>query len=1379
MKIRHLLIFIIFFSDLLYSQSENIRFDKLTVEDGLSDNRVLSIIQDSKGFMWFGTIKGLNRYDGYSFKKYMHNSEDSLWGISKRTVSELFEDHLENLWVGTLSGGLYRYDREHDIFIEYKPEKDNPNSLSGSAIVKIFETDQNILWIGCSNGLNKYNPETDNFTRYYPEKKEPQFEVNINFIADIIQDFNGKLWVGTWNKGLFYYDDAADRFLRYTPLPEYSNVFPNQYTIKLAATVWGNKPYLWFAGEQNLYSINIKNDKITRYKLQAAITKNLGVNRITTLYHPNKSSEIWIGTGDGGLFKYDMASEAYTSYSYQTGNPYSLSSNTVFSVFKDKNGLLWVGTPHGINKLSTAGKTFSTLRLDGGNPEGISGEAVWSICETITAGNQSVLWFGTEDGLFSYNRSNGSFRRYRHDPRNRSSLSHTIVTPIIKTQSGNGSILWAGSENGLNKIDPLKNQITRYYISEKDPVYNIIYALCSDKNGLIWLGTQSPYLIQFDPRSTKFKKYGSHYGPIRTLYIDSSGILWIGTLADGLFAYNPATNEEHHYENIAGNFRSINDNWVSSITEDKNGAIWIGTGTGFNKFNRTDSTFTRFSERDGLIGNLVKAILTDANGNLWISTDKGLSNFNPGTETFRRFTENDGLHNNEFWWAAYKNKKGEMFFGGKNGLTWFHPDSIKINNSAPPVVLTDFQIFNKKITPDADGPLKKEISETREITLSHDQSVFSFEFAALEYLNPQKISYAYRMDKVDPDWVLTDASHRYVTYTNLDPGTYQFHVKTANKDGIWNPQLASIKITILSPWYASGWAYALYIISFLALLYYIRRYELNRLNLKHEAAKWQEMDSIKSKFFANISHEFRTPLTLILSPLQQFIDKSSNSADLNQFSLMKRNTLHLQQLINQLLDLSRIEAGRLKLAARETDIIRLTRHISAAFESLAESRDIQLIFNSNIEKLLLYIDPDKIEKIISNLLGNALKFSDDNTEIQVSVNKQEARNGDQSLCIIKIKDQGIGISTENLGRIFERFYQADASSSRAYEGSGIGLALVRELVELHHGRISAESELARGTTFTIQLPLGKEHLSADEILAIPAEEIRIENNRQSSEILEGQLAEINTGSSLPLILVVEDNRDVQSYLAGVLEKDYNLIFAANGHKGIEQSFLHIPDLIVSDVMMPGMDGFEMCRTLKDDLRTSHIPVILLTARAGQQNKLEGLDTGADDYLTKPFDTRELQTRIHNLIEQRRKLQEKFSRQNPFNPQQLDFNENDRSFLAQVIEIVNKNINNPSFNTEMLADKIALSRTQLFRKLKSLTGKSVSEFIRFTRLQHAAQMLRHKQGNVSEVAYSAGFNHLGNFSEHFKKQFGVLPSEYLKYPEKNILDFKRSLLRSSD
>jgi signal transduction histidine kinase/ligand-binding sensor domain-containing protein/DNA-binding response OmpR family regulator len=1356
----------IFLSAFLFAQPQDIKFEHLTTQNDLSDNRVLSIIQDSKGFMWFGTLDGLNRYDGYKFKIYKNDPSDSL-SIGEGWIQTLFEDYLGELWIGTQGGGLCRYDRNRDTFIRYSYEKANPNSICGNQIVSIFETDQHVLWIGSGNGLNKYNRESDDFTRYYPDENKEKLEANVNYVAAISQDTTGRLWIGTHNEGLFFYDAEKDKFIKYKAHPKYPKTFINQFTYNLLASQLDGKNYLWFNSFQyGLYKINLENGEIRHYKHEPDNPQSIRDNRIRTLYQTGmESNELWIGT-ESGLDRFDIQTETFLHFQHQSENSSSRNYDPVWSIFKDKSGLIWVGTAHGVCKFDPNSTNFETIQLDTEIQEGLSGGIVWAIHE-----EGSFLWLGTDDGLYSFNRTSGQITAYKHDPQNTNSLSNNNVSGTIQSESGDEKVLWVNTGNGLNKIDLHTKRITRYYIPTNDPVHNQMFTLCEDENGMIWIGARGPYLYSFDPETGQFTR-GGRYGNIRSLYVDSSGTLWIGEGGGGLSAINPTTKNEKHYRHITGDSKSISDNSVRSILEDRNGILWIGTGAGLNKFDRSTETFTCFDEKDGLISNKVRAVLEDRDGNLWISTDKGISKFYPNSQTFRNFTVKDGLHDDEFWWGGHVNDRGEMFFGGRNGLTYFYPDSIKDKSYLPSVVLTDFQIFNTSVKPGLNSPLKKQVSEVSEITLSHDRSIFSFEFAALEYHHPERIKYAYKMENVDPDWVLTDASRRFVTYTHLDAGEYLFRVKASNSDGVWNEQGISVKITILPPWWKTWWAYFSSAIIILATVYALRRYELSRQRFKHqmelehlEAEKLQELDRMKSRFFANISHEFRTPLTLIKGPVEHWLPKMEQPDMRQDFQMTQRNTNRLLRLVNQLLDISRLESGKMKLQARPENIVDLTRQLTMAFESLACVNDIELRFKGPEEEITVYLDREHYEKIITNLLFNALKFTPAGGQVMVDLSSIRKDGNNIDFIEIKVTDTGTGIPADHLPHIFDRFYQGGDSYAKDSQGSGLGLALTKELVELHHGEIEVSSEVGKGTEFTIQLPLGKDHLKEEEIVDIP---LNLPSKGDLSvPLFEGGAAGMYetdirqpTTKDAPILLIVEDNADMRRYIREMLVESHKVVEAADGQEGFEKAAEIIPDIIISDVMMPEMDGFQFCEKIKTDERTSHIPIILLTAKSSGESKVEGLETGADDYLTKPFDARELQVRVKNLIEQRERLRERFQEQILIQPSDVTATSMDSRFLKRAIEFVEMRIDDTGLDVNQFSKEMALSRSQLNRKLRALTKQSATEFIRCLRLKRAAQLLEQRTGNISEIAYEVGFTNPSRFAGHFRNLFGVSPSKYI-------------------
>ncbi|UCD38650.1 MAG: response regulator, partial [Fidelibacterota bacterium] len=749
----------------------------------------------------------------------------------------------------------------------------------------------------------------------------------------------------------------------------------------------------------------------------------------------------------------------------------------------------------------------------------------------------------------------------------------------------------------------------------------------------------------------------------------------------------------------------------------------------------------------------------DDHGNLWLGAQNGLFKFNPTSGKLNRYTIRDGICSSGLWVGYTSSKTGEMFWGGNNGLTIFHPDSIRDNPYLPPIVITSFKKYGREME------LDTTLSLLSEINLKHDDKVISFEYAALNYINPDQNQYAYMLEGFDRDWVYV-GNKRDVTYTNLDPGRYVFRVKGSNNDGVWNETGASIALIIPPPPWKSWWAYTLYVLAIAAAIYAAWRATLRRARTldemklrRMEAEKLQEMDQLKSRFFANISHEFRTPLTLILGPIDKLLSRIEDNESRQELSLMKKHARRVLDLVTQLLDLSRLEADRMKLQASRQNVITLLKGLVQSFASLADRQAITLTFSAESEDVQAYVDKDAMVKIMNNLLSNAFKFTESGGEISVNVatNRESDLSADGEV-VVAISDTGCGIPVDRQDKIFDRFYQVDSSTTREGEGTGIGLALTRELVELHKGSIEVNSREAEGTTFTVRLPLGSAHLSALEI--VEASEL-LEEVVPSDMTLadEEESKPPTTRKSLPLVLIVEDNADVRSYIRSYLDEEYRCYEATDGEHGLSQAIKHMPDLILSDIMMPQMDGVELCRRIKTDERTSHIPVILLTAKADMDSKLEGLETGADDYLAKPFEAAELQARIRNLIEQRRRLRKQFDRKTTLRPKDITVTSLDERFLQRALDAVEMHISDAKFDVKEFSKAVGMSRTNLHYKLRALTGQSTSEFIRTQRMIRAAQLLRQNFGNVTEVAFEVGFSNPSYFTECFKKHFGQPPSRY--------------------
>jgi signal transduction histidine kinase/DNA-binding response OmpR family regulator len=936
---------------------------------------------------------------------------------------------------------------------------------------------------------------------------------------------------------------------------------------------------------------------------------------------------------------------------------------------------------------------------------------------------------------------------------------------------------------GVNRINKQTGIVTHY---KNDPTndnslsYNQIAVIYGDRQKNIWIVNWGYGLNMLDVRSETFIRYNHEesdptsisHNEIYSIFEDSFVDLWIGTVGGGLNRFNRTDKKFERFTHNPEDHSSLSNDIISIIFEDKEKSLWIGTNGGLNYFNRSKDTFSHYKRDEGLPNEVICGALEDDHDNLWLSTNNGIIVFNKKSKSFRVYDMRDGLLQNEFNQTVYfKNRSGEMYFGGSKGINYFHPDELKINDKIPDIRITGIEISNKpvpigKSILDNRVILKKSITETNKLELTHDDNVLSLEFSSLDYSIPTKNKYAYILEGFDSDWTYHSYERRYATYTNLDPGEYIFRIKGSNNDGVWNDEGASLSIIIYPPWWLSSWAYLSYIILLLVVIYTTWKLQVKRIHIKHdfemskfEAQKLHEVDEIKSRFFANISHEFRTPLTLILSPVQELIKKAKDNKAIDQLSTINRNADRLLSLVNQLLDISKIESGNMKLEVEELNVVPIVKGLFSSFTSFADRKGLTMKCNCGLENSNLFIDKDMFEKILTNILSNAFKFTPKGGKITVSMKKTEEH------FLLMVSDTGIGIPSDRISNIFDRFYQVDGSHTREQEGTGIGLALTKELIEAHKGIIKVESEENIGTTFTISFRLGREHFTDEEMaesLEEKSEHPSLPKMQLDSDIeTTSEDIELLAEAQKLIILIVEDNYDVRKYILGILESEYLVVESKNGEEGMIKSFEIIPDLIVSDVMMPRMDGFEICEKLKLDERTSHIPIILLTAKATNMDKIIGFETGADDYLMKPFDANLLCVRIKNLLTQRERIKEHFKKEGIFELEGKNIVSVDKMFLKKAADYINVNISIPDLNVDMLAEELTLSRSQLHRKLVGLIGDSPGDLIRRIRMTHAAKLIQKNFGNISEVALEVGYNNPANFSSSFKKQFGISPKEYLQ------------------
>lgn len=1181
----------------------------------------------------------------------------------------------------------------------------------------------------------------------------------VNFI---LFDSENQLWIGTDNIGLFRLNPETGEyinFVRNTRIP--GAISSNTIT----AGILDRDGDLWFGSDYGLNKYDPDTQAFEKYFVDPLniLTAINGAHRI----EEDEQGNIWTQSHlDAGISNFNKKTEEFTHYSPGFGQWFS-------SITADRSGIVWLGNEfRGLFKLNPGAKKFSTFSIRKDGQDVLQGNSIYALYEDRVGD----IWIGGHlDGLYRYNPQTGEARLYTVDAANE--WSNTI-NYIFQDRKG---AFWIGKAVGLNRFDPETGRFESIKpIPDISSAFDLTSYIYEDVDGLLWVLTRRGCLVHLNPDTHEaefFTVFGNsdRDGQIEfcDLIEDPRGFFWIAAGNNmGLYKFDLFKKEFSIVEKIG----KVN---ISSICLGENGILWCGTvGQGLIRYDSNADTKVVLTEKDGLLSSSIMGLEADDSGNLWLGSSKGLSRYNPQTGIFKHYFKEDGFLTDEFsYQASTKGKDGELIFGSMHGVVAFYPDSIKDSGYIPPVVVTDFRINNTGVSIGKDSPLKKHISVSDEITLTHDQNDISITFAALDYSHPERNQYTFFLENFEEDW-RPPGLERTAYYTNLDPGDYVFRVKGTNGDDVWNDEGASVKITILPPWWQTGWAYTLYAVLFLLTLYGLRRFELKRVQLRNELEKWsfesrklKEVDELKSRFFANISHEFRTPLTLILGPLERLLGEDFPDSAKKQFSLMKRNAQRLRQLINQLLDLSKVEAGKMKLAAKPGDIVSIVRTMVLSFSSLADRKGIELVFDSSQERIATYFDQEKLENIISNLLSNALKFTPEGGKISVQLALSDNKSSgiksitDHCLLII-VEDTGPGIPETQREKIFDRFYQLDGSRTREQEGTGIGLALTKEFVELHHGEIRVDSEVGNGAIFTVTLPLGRDHLSYEEI----AEPDRIEETRESAKP-EEIFAEDSDypedgkdGSRQAVVLIVEDNHDMRYYVCECLADGYDLLQAENGESGLEMAIAKMPDLVISDIMMPVMDGLEFCEKLKADIRTSHIPVILLTARASGESKVEGLETGADDYLIKPFDVKELQVRVRNLIAQRQQLRERFQKEVILGSGQIEISSADEKFLEKVTQIVQTYMVDPDFSIAIFAREAGLSRMQLHRKLQALTGLSASRFIRTLRLKQAAELLKQQTGNISEIAFQVGFNSLSHFNRSFREQFNKSPSEYNSNPQ---------------
>jgi signal transduction histidine kinase/ligand-binding sensor domain-containing protein/CheY-like chemotaxis protein len=1323
--------------------------------------------------MWFGTKDGLNKYDGYNFVIYQHNPFDTTT-LSTNYITSLYEDKRGLIWVGTYNGGVNVYDREFESFYRVDMRKDSLLLRDVFEIKAITEDSDGNIWAGTSgDGLfkikvNKVNDHLS-FTaiRFF---NDPDNKISIisNQVNSFCFDKMGLLWLGT-NDGITRMDIKTNTFTHYlirTKNPAAKEVTTSYAVNSIYESTNGT---FWVGTLGGLVKFN-RNDGSYHYFPHKYDLFRYGWGNINGVDEDSEGN-LWIAT-PGELMKFDTQKETYTSFTHNPFDSKTISFNSISSVYVDNTDMLWVGTTGmGIDYYDPKSNRFNLLNIVPQEPTRTASFSVRSILED-SSGN---VWIGAEV-LYKWERKTGKIISFEKSSNEPMAFGNTIVFSMIECNEGN---IWAATTEGLFRYNPKtgEKKLYKFDESQKNGIpQREVYTVFQDLDNAIWIATEKFLCKLTDIEKGTFHSISYHsastfYEQVKpVIFEDLNREIWLGTKY-GLFLFNPKTETFKLFENNPNQPNSLNNNLIKSICADPvypDRYLWIGTNGGLNRFDRETNSFFYYTEEDGLPNNVIYGILSDSQNNLWLSTNKGLSRFNLQSGEFRNFDVNDGLQSNEFNTGAFfKSKKGELFFGGIKGLNYFFPEQIEENKNIPPVVLTKIKLAEKSLTFRKNPELlEKSVEETKKITLSHKEDIVTFEFAALEYSAPEKNQYAYMLENFNNKWINTDGL-RSVTYTHLPPGDYIFRVRASNNDGVWNTEGLAVVLIIKPPWYRTWLALIIFALSLAFLVLLIRRYEMARINLKNQLKfekistdSLRQIDQMKSQFFANISHEFRTPLTLILGQVDNVMSSGIDTKEKSKLQVANRNARRLLKLINQLLDLSKLETGNMELNLSQYNIDGFLKGLLYSFESMAATQKITLSFKSVSEKIPVVFDLDKMEKVFYNLIFNALKYTNENGKVEV-----EIKTYDSIYVEISVTDNGTGIPEKYIPHIFDRFFQVESSSNRNYEGTGIGLALVKELVELHKGTVNVQSREGEGTTFTVKLPVGEinkvEHAGEIPVPSVDyfSEILQDERNIENEELIAG--TEKQPEDNREIVLVVEDNKDVRAFICEQLGNEYKIKQAENGEQGMLIALETVPDLIVTDLMMPKLNGFQLCEAIRGDERTSHIPIIMLTAKVGFDDKMEGLETGVDDYITKPFSSKELIVRVKNLINQRKLLRARFKTSTIIKPSEVSVLSIDQVFLDKILQMIEANFENQDFTPDLLANAVNMSISQLNRKLNALINQPAGQLIRSLRLQRAADLLKQKAGTVSEICYQLDFNDPAYFSRAFKKQFGCSPSDFIK------------------
>lgn len=1300
----------------------------LTIHKGLSNNIVYSIGKDPKGLMWFGTRNGVDRYDGIHFKHYNLSTNDSF--NSETSVGKtLLIDKQGTIWVGTLNG-LFTYDAKKDKFLRVLGK--NKSEIASLRINVIKQDFNGNILIGADNTAYIFNPTEDTLIKIR--------EINTPVIS--ILPFDHQHFIIGTNNGIFKINTNNYRIGPISDKKAIADKLSNAYCNYIFQDKTNR---IWLCTiNKGVYIWTPKTDKIEKsIPLSKTITKGVWIKKIIEL----KSNNFLIGVDGNGVYIVNQKFEIKSQFNHNENKPNSLSNNGVYDLLKDDANRIWIATyGGGVNIYDPNYLPFKPIQHIINTKNSLSNNTGRAVLED-TKGD---LWFGTKKGISILNRKNKKWKHFYNHENNKNLLgSNTILT----IEQINNNEVWVGSYGGgIDKININSGKIEPVFKGEEleqneGTIY--VYKILKDKDGNVWIGSIRGKLLKYNPKNRKLTSYPIY--SVQNIYEGRNNVLYLGC-REGFFLFNKDSGEYKLFLPNKEYPDAISSNACFCFHEDKQGQVYIGTeGGGLNIFDSKTEKFKHYTQEDGLPSNTIYGILPDPKGRLWLSTTNGLSLFDPQKEKFTNYDIADGLSIKEFnYGTSCVTTAGELIFGGESGFVMFNPLKMKKVSLNPKLYFTDFKISNKSLAIGEEGtPLQKHIDLTKVIVLDYQQNSFSFDFIGINYTNPIKNRYSWKLENFEKEWTPASSSSR-ATYTNIPPGTYTFKVRASNLQDGWNGKERQITIKVNPPFWQTYWAYGVYIILFIGLADFVLKFMKIRLQEKHSNEKIQ--------FFINVAHDLKTPLTLIKSPLTSLSsrdDLSDQDAELISMALKNVDKLHTH--FTQLLDFQKAEMKKIQMQVTRHNLVEHLSEISVSFKPLLEKKRLQFQLLSHHQEIGLWYDKLKFDKIFYNLISNAIKYTPEEGNISIKIDL--SRNH----CIIKVKDSGIGIPENQQENIFKRYYRATNAINSEETGSGVGLLLVKQLVKQHSGTISFVSKPGEGTCFTLKFKFGNKHFKEADLIEEQPKEKYIPVFKTSVKLVSEEEKEnnqtLNEDDNRPKLLLVEDSKELSTFLGNELSEDYQVLHASNGQEGLDIIKETEPDIIVSDIMMPVMDGRVFCTHLKKNIETCHIPIILVTALTSSDYKIEGYELGADGYIEKPFDLRILKSKISNLLNSHKTLKEKFLKQEDSSEKINYKNELDQEFIQKCMDIVNQNLDNSSFTVEEFSKQLFMSRPVLYRKLKALTDQSPQDFVKIIRLKKAAELIKTGKFSISEIAYNTGFSDPKYFSTSFKKFFGVSPSKY--------------------